>query len=131
MKFVTALICLLLACFMGDVFVYWGKDTRGGWPISPAVIYLGIVVWASPFWLFTFVPPFLLASSGSIFWKWYVAPFAGILIGFLSSLMVFGKMGDTADGNFSQIFLAPFAIGFSLFLFGSIAKKLIAEGADA
>jgi hypothetical protein len=45
--------------------------------------------------------------------------------------MVFGKMRDTADGNFSQIFLAPFAIGFSLFLFGSIAKKLIAEGADA
>jgi len=96
-------------------------------PISPLIIYIFVVVWASPFWLFTFVPPYLLADSKSLVWRWYIAPIIGILVGSIGSLIVFGAK----DADFPNIRMTPAVIGFALFLFGVIFKKLSDEKSSA
>ena len=126
--FLLALGCLLLACLIGQIFLSWGIDNRGSsMPISPLIIYIFVVVYASPFWLFTFVPPYLLADSKSLVWRWYIAPILGILVGSIGSLIVFGAQ----DTDFPNIRMTPAVIGFALFLIGLIFKKLSGEKSSA
>ena len=122
MKFIRAIAGLLLACLIGQIFMIWGIQRGDAVQVSFIWIYGFIVVYASPFWLFIFLPLYVWAAPGSLPWKWYVAPPLGMLIGFLAGLMVFGAHFDAADAIERRISLVPAVIGFSLFLFGSISK---------
>jgi hypothetical protein len=107
MKFFDALACLLLAGVVGLLFMTCGLDLRGGeWPIYPAGVYILIVVYAAPSWLFTFVPVYLIAGSQSLVWRWYIAP------------------TKYEFYDFPRECFAPLIIGFATFFFGAVLKRL-------
>jgi hypothetical protein len=128
MRLLSALTCLLLACAIGYIFIIIGVDQRGGaWPISGLFFYGVGVVYALPFWLFTFLPLYWCTSSKSFVWRWYVSSIIGCLIGAVGSLILTKGYFDVSNVGIIRIELAPVIIGFSTFLLGTIFKNLTYE----
>jgi hypothetical protein len=95
-------------------------DNQGNVNLSVLVYFYGwMVVCASPFWLFTFLPLFLAVPSKSFIWRLNVAPLIGLLIGLVGSLVIFGKQ----DFDYPRDLFFPAAIGFTVFLLGAFLKS--------
>jgi len=117
-----AVVYLALACLVGLLFVSWGIYRGDTVPIPLFALFWCILVFASPFWLLVFLPLYLCVAPKSLFWRLYVAPPLGALIGLVAGLMAFGAHFDTEDATGIRISLAPAVIGLTLFLFGTISK---------
>ena len=120
MRFFDALACLFRACLVGQIFMTFGFDARPwAWPISSIALYVFIVACTAPSWLFTFLPLYLISNSKSLFWRWYIAPPIGALIGLVSGFIMFAPTQyDLYD--FPRQNMTPLVIGFTTFLFGTI-----------
>jgi hypothetical protein len=120
MRFFDALACLFGASFIGQIFMTFGLDPHGwAWHPSSTLLYVFIVACSTPFWLFTFLPLYILSNFTSPFWRWYVAPPSGALVGLISALVLFAPTQyDFYD--FPRQNMAPLVIGFATFLFGTI-----------
>jgi|ERR1039458_5344299 hypothetical protein len=124
--FLRAVGCLLVACVPGEIILSFGGDFRASSHDDAYThlviwffIYCWMVVFAAPFWLFTFLPLYLAVPAKSFFWRWSVAPTIGLLIGSVGSLIVFGKQ----DFYYPLDLFFPAAIGFTVFLLGAIFKR--------
>jgi len=122
MKVVLPVVYLLLACFIGLIFMSWGIYRGDTVQISPILIYGFVVVYAFPLWLFAFLPLFICVAPKSLLWRWYVAPPLGAVLGFVAGLIAFGAHFDTSDNVGVRISITPTIIGFLLFLFGTVSK---------
>jgi len=126
MRLFSALICLLLACLIGYFSMTLGVDRRGeAWAVSDFYIYIFVVVFALPFWLFLFLPLYFLVPSKSIAWRWYIAPIIGVLVGFVGSLILADGRFDIREQPFLRIYFAPAIVGFFTFLLGFGFKSQI------
>jgi hypothetical protein len=123
MKLFDAFACLLLACLVGLLFMTVGVGDHGyKWALWMSLFYAFILLCSFPFWLFTFAPLYLITSANSFFWRWYVAPVIGALIGFVSGMLVFAPT-QYEFYDFPRQYLAPLVIGFVTFFAGSLLKK--------
>jgi len=126
MKIFDALACLFPACLVGELFMTLGIGRWYEWPASHTLLFIFIVACSFPFWLFTFVPFYLIADSRSSFWRWYIAPLVGATFGFIVELILFAPT-QYEFYDFPRQYLSPLVIGFTTFLFGAILKHLSAR----
>jgi hypothetical protein len=123
-NFLRALGCLFIACIAGEIVLCLGQDLRASNRAEDNLlifpyIYGWMVVFAAPFWLFTFLPLYLAVPAQSFLWRRSVAPIIGLLIGIGGSLLVFGRQDFYAPRDLCF----PAAIGFTVFLSGAILKN--------
>jgi uncharacterized membrane protein YccC len=123
-NFLRALACLFLACVVGEIVLCLGQDLRASNRVEDNLvvfpyIYGWMVMFAAPFWLFTFLPLYLAVPAQSFVWRRSVAPLIGLLIGIVGSLVVFGRQDFYAPRDL----FFPAAIGFTVFLLGAILKN--------
>jgi len=126
-KFMLAVGCLLLACFIGSLMVWDVNSHSGTWKFSVLFFYLFVLIMAAPFWLFIFLPLYFVAPAGSFFWRWYVAPVVGIVLGLGMSYLLSAYSSGIDKEVATEWFLAPVVVGFCAFLFGTLSKKMTAD----
>ena len=124
MKLFDALGCLFLACLVGLLFMTLGMNGHAyTWPVWLSLFYGLTLLCSFPFWLCTFAPLYLITGARSFFWRWYVAPIVGAIIGYVSGLILFAPT-QYEFYDFPNQYLTPPVIGFVTFLSGSLLKKL-------
>ena len=127
MEFLRCLGCLLFASLVGSLMMVDANSRNGGWQFSELFWYPAVLVVASPFWAFTFLPLYTIVSAKSVFWRWYISPFIGAVIGLPGGIYLLSGDNSGIMDVYWEKFLAPIAVGFCTFLLGTIFKKLSSD----
>lgn len=135
MRFLKAILCLVVACVLGLWFVRFftgpnNYSAGGSWGDPDWVIVIAFIWVALPLWLIVFLPLFFAFKKRSRIWRWYVSiPLGGLcgLIGYLVTMRGDSSSLFTGPADERVFSWLPVVIGALTFLGGAIFKSQEAE----